>query len=293
MPQNFRLKPPMTLHRRMGRGLAVALLGVGWAGLAGQSAQAQAKLDAEYGVTLLGLPIGSGTWSVELSGDHYTMNATGKVAGIMKVFSSGEGAASVRGTISAAKLLPAGYAINIKAGGKADQVRMALASSTVKQLSVEPPPEPKPDRIPLTDANKRGITDPISSGIFSVGDKGLTPEVCQRTAPIFDGRIRFDLALSFKKMAKVKTEKGYAGPAVICAVKFHPIGGHEAHKSGIRFLRETRDIEIWYAPIEGTHFVAMYKIMLPTQLGIAAIEAKRFVVAPLSVRAGATGAKTQ
>jgi hypothetical protein len=272
--------------------LAVSLLAAGSIVAAAGGAQAQAKLDAEYGVTLLGLPIGSGTWSVELAGDHYVMNVTGKVAGLLKAFSSGEGAASVRGTISGPKLLPAGYAINIKAGGKADQVRMALASSAVRQLSVEPPPEPKPDRIPLTEAHKRGIIDPISAGVLPA-DKGATSEVCQRTVAVFDGRMRFDLALSFKRMDRVKTEKGYEGPAVVCGVRFNPIGGHEPHKSGIRFLRETRDMEIWYAPIAGTQFVAMYRIMFPTQLGIAAIEAKRFVASPLAVRAGTTGAKTQ
>jgi hypothetical protein len=94
-------------------------------------------------------------------------------------------------------------------------------------------------------------------------------------------------------MTRVKSEKGYEGPAVVCGIRFNPIGGHEPGKSGIRFLRETKDMEIWYAPIAGTHFVAMYRIMMPTQIGIASIEATRFVAAPVTVRAGAASPKTQ
>jgi hypothetical protein len=277
-------------HRALGFAGGVACLAA--VSLTGGAASAQANLDAQYRVSLLGLPIGTGSWSVDLAGDHYTMKATGQVAGIMKAFSSGEGTASVRGTIAGAKLLPAGYTFNVKTGGRTDDVRMALASSAVKQLSVEPPTEPKPDRIPLTEAHKRGIIDPISAGVLPA-EKGPTADVCQRTVAIFDGRMRFDLALSFKRMARVKSEKGYEGPVVVCGIRFNPIGGHEPGKSGIRFLRETKDMEIWYAPIAGTHFVAMYRIMMPTQIGIASIEATRFVAAPVTVRAGAASPKTQ
>ncbi len=264
---------------------AAALLVAAAGALPGQAAWAQTRLDAQYSVSLLGLPIGAGTWSVDLAGDRYDMRATGQVTGILKAFSSGEGAATVRGAINASKLVPSGYAINIKAGGKADEVRMALASSVVRQLSVEPPVEPKPDRVPLTDAHKRGVIDPISAGVIAA-EKGATPEVCQRTVPIFDGRMRFDLALAYKRMDRVKSEKGYEGPVVVCAVRFNPISGHEPGRSSIRFLRETRDMEIWYAPVAGTRFVAMYRIKFPTQLGIASIAATRFVTAPATVRAG-------
>ena len=263
--------------------------------LAGPSmARAQAMLEAQYRVSLLGLPIGKGAWRVALTGDRYVMEARGEVTGIMKAFSSGEGSASVHGSIAGSKLLPSSYGFNLKTGARVDDVRMALAGAAVKQLAIEPPVEPKPDRIPLTDADKRGIIDPITAGVQPAGDKGASAEVCQRTVPVFDGRMRFDLRLSFKRMERVKSEKGYEGPVVVCGIRFDPISGHEAGKSGIRFLRETRDMEIWYAPIAGTHFVAMYRIMLPTQLGIASIEATRFVSSPITARAGAAGsAKTQ
>ena len=51
----------------------------------------------------------------------------------------------------------------------------------------------------------------------------LAPEACQRTLPVFDGRLRYDLALAYKRMDKVKAEKGYAGPVLVCSVDFSPI----------------------------------------------------------------------
>ena len=38
--------------------------------------------------------------------------------------------------------------------------------------------------------------------------------------PVFDGRRRYDLKLTFKRMDQVKADKGYAGPVAVCAVSF-------------------------------------------------------------------------
>ena len=38
--------------------------------------------------------------------------------------------------------------------------------------------------------------------------------------------MRYDLQLAFKRMDKVKAEKGYQGPVVVCAVYFTPIAGY-------------------------------------------------------------------
>jgi hypothetical protein len=46
------------------------------------------------------------------------------------------------------------------------------------------------------------------------GDRKLSSGVCRHTLAIFDGRMRYDLQLAFKRMDTVKAEKGYAGPVV-------------------------------------------------------------------------------
>ena len=88
------------------------------------------------------------------------------------------------------------------------------------------------DRVPVTEANRQGIVDPLTALLFSAAaaGEGLSQEACRRTLPIFDGHQRYDL-LAFKRMDKMTAEKGYAGPVVVCSVGYEPIAGHRANRS--------------------------------------------------------------
>jgi hypothetical protein len=279
--------PLKFLSSRLALAVAVSFAGV-------SAAAADGRLDAQYRATIAGLPIGGGTWTIDIGEDQYSMALTGQAAGLLKAFSSGDGTGTVRGTIQGGRAQTAAYAVTIKTRNKVEDVRMALAGGGVKDLSIKPPPDPDPDRIPLTEAHKRGVTDLFTATLLPMpAAGGLGPEVCQRTLPVFDGRIRFDLALSFKRMDKVKAEHGYEGPVVVCAVAFRPLAGYERDRAGINFLKEARDIEMWFAPIAGTRFMTVYRLALPTMLGTAVLEATRFVTAPKAAPAGAASVKTQ
>jgi hypothetical protein len=278
-------------HASFTLGLAIVLVG----GVAAGRAVAQSTLQAHYRASLGGLPIGSGAWTIDLADDHYTMAASGEASGLFKLMATGNGTAAVRGAILAgSRVVPQSYAMNVRSRNKVDQVRMALSGGAVKDLSVEPPVTPDPQTVPLTEAHKRGVLDPISAGILPrAGVDAVGPEACKRTMAVFDGRMRFDIALSFKRMEQVKTERGYEGPAVVCAVSYNPLGGHEKEKFAIRFLRENRDMELWYAPIAGTRFLAVYRISLPTLLGMGVLQATRFVATARATRTSASPPRTQ
>jgi hypothetical protein len=255
---------------------------------------AQTKLEVRYSVSLLGIPLGSGSSVLEIGDDSYKIVANGQVTGLLKAFSSGEGAAAVQGAIQDGRVSPSVYVVHIKSRNKVDEVRMAFAGGVVKQLAVEPPVELKPDTVPLTEAHKRGVVDPISMGLLpAVGANGISPQACDRKIPAFDGRIRFDLTLSYRRMETVKSERGYEGPALVCATRFVPIAGHESGRQGIKSLRDSRDIEIWYVPVAGTRFIAMYRINVPTQLGTAVLQATRFETSARAARSGPGTPKTQ
>ena len=50
--------------------------------LGAPQALAQGKLQARYTATLAGIPIGSGSWIVDIGQDRYTAAASGRVGGI-------------------------------------------------------------------------------------------------------------------------------------------------------------------------------------------------------------------
>jgi Protein of unknown function (DUF3108) len=253
---------------------------------------AQGKLDARYTVTLGGLPVGRGAWVIDISDDHFTAAASGATAGLMRVFASGQGQSAARGSVSSGQLVPASYASSITTDQKYDEVRMVLNSGSVKEFVVDPPTVPTPDRVPLTDAHRRGVLDPMTAALVRVPGSGdpVVPQACQRKLSVFDGRMRYDLQLAFKRLDRVKSEKGYQGAVVVCAVQFHPIAGHIPDRAAIKYLVELRDIEMWLAPISGTRMMAPYRVSVPTPIGLGVMQATQFVSVP---QPGKSSAKTQ
>jgi hypothetical protein len=259
-------------------------------------AGAHGKLEARYVVSLAGIPIGKGQWVIDVTDDQYTATASGKTTGLMQVFAGGLGSAAGRGTVNGGKPVSSSYAATIASDKKKDEVRMAVSAGNVKEFSVEPAWPQTPDRVPVTEAHRRGITDPMSATLMAVAGNGdpVKPEACQRTLAIFDGRGRFDLTLSFKRMDHVRTIKGYEGPVVVCAVRYHPISGHRPHRAAIKYLIEQRDIEVALAPVAGTRVLVPYRVLVPTAIGPAVLEAVDFVTGPQPGRAGpaTTNART-
>jgi Protein of unknown function (DUF3108) len=246
---------------------------------ASSAAHAQGRLDAEYVASISGIPVGHGNWVVEISDTSYTAAASGATAGLLKVFTSARGTGAAHGTMTGGQPVPTSYAATIIDSRHIDDVRMSLNAGNVVDYTAEPPLLPLPDRIPVTDADRRGVVDPMTSAITGVGGSGnpVSPEACNRKVSVFDGRVRYDLHSEFKRMETVKAERGYEGPAVVCALYFKPIAGYVPQRAAIKYLVELRDAEVWLAPIAGTRVLVPFRFSMPTPLGQGVLQAKEFV----------------
>jgi hypothetical protein len=259
------------------------------------AARAQGKLEARYEASIAGIPIGKGTWVIDIADSRYTAAASGATTGLIRAFTGGQGTSAAHGTMHAGAPVNSTFASTIATGRKTDEVRLTVANGVVKESSVDPPLETEPERIPLTDEHRKGILDPMTASLLRTPGTGepLAPEACQRTVAIFDGRLRYDLRLAFKRMDRVKADKGYEGPVVVCAVNFTPIAGFIPSRAAIRYLIKQHDIEAWLAPIAGTRVLVPYRVQGPTPIGRMVLEATQFVSAPIAARASVNGVKTQ
>ena len=240
---------------------------------------AQAKLDARYVVTLAGVPIGKGAWIVNIGDDQYTAAASGATTGLLRLFASGQGTSEVRGAVVNGRLVPATYAASLTQDKKSDEIRIALADGNVRDFSIDPaPPPPTPDRIPVTEPQLHGVIDPVTASLVQIPGNGdpVSPEACNRGASVFDGRIRYDLQLSYKRMERVKLEQGYEGAVVVCAIYFTPLGGYLPQRTAIKYLLAQRDMEVWLAPIGGTRILVPFRFSIPTPLGTGVLQATQF-----------------
>jgi Protein of unknown function (DUF3108) len=258
-----------------------------------RTAGAQGRLEAEYSASVGGIPLGQGNWIVDIADDQFTAAASGTTSGIVKFFTGAHGTGSSRGTVSGGQPVPTGYAATIHYDKKIDDVHIALAGGNVTDYTVEPPLPPHPDRIPVTDADRRGVLDPLTSTLNRVPGDGdpVSPEACNRMVSVFDGRLRYDLHSAFKRMEMVKAERGYQGPVVVCAVYFTPISGYLPGRPIINYLVSMRDAEVWLAPISGTHVLAPFRFSIPTPIGLGLLQATQFVSVTSPSRS--TAAKTQ
>lgn len=258
-------------------------------------ASAQGRLEARYSATIAGIPIGNGSWAVDVGDTQYTAAANGSTSGLLRAFTGGQGDSTAHGTLNGGRLLSSIYASTISTRKKSDTVRITINNGNIKDFKVDPPLDDDPERVPLTEAHQHGVFDPMSAMLMHVPGTGdlLVPEACQRTLSIFDGRMRFEFQFAFKRMDKVKANKGYAGPVVVCSAYFTPVAGFIPSRAAIKYLSEQRDMEVWLAPITGTRVLVPYRAQGPTPIGQAVLEASEFVSVPVPTKASVNGSKTQ
>jgi Protein of unknown function (DUF3108) len=192
--------------------------------------------------------------------------------------------------VVAGTLVSTNYQASTTTAKKKESIRMVLTSGFIKEFSIDPEPPVDPDRLPVTDAHRRGVYDPMTGSMLRVPGTGdlMTPEACRVSAGIFDGRMRYDLKLDFKRMETVKAEKGYQGPVLVCAVYFTPVSGFIPDRPVIKYLTAQRNIEIAFAPIAGTRILVPFWMKIPTPLGPALLEATQFITTATPPRVAKT-----
>jgi len=247
--------------------------------LAAPSAFAQGKLDARYEATLAGIPVGKGAWTIDIADDAFSAAASGGTSGLLKAFAGGSGTGAAQGRVVNGALVSTNYSATTTTSKKSEAIRIVMSNGNVKEYAIEPEPPVDPDRLPITDAHRRGVYDPMTGSMLRVPGSGdpLSPEACRTGAAIFDGRMRYDLKLDFKRMETVRAEKGYHGPVVVCAVYFSPVAGYIPDRPVIKYLAAQRNIEITFAPIAGTRILVPFRMVIPTPLGTAMLEATQFI----------------
>lgn len=240
---------------------------------------AQTRLDAAYTATLAGLPIGEISWTVELHEDRFKAAARGAITGFLRVFSHAHGDVSVHGAMSEGKPVPSDFELNLIAGKWSDNVRIIFTGDKAQEYVAHASAKPKPDQVPLTDAHRKGVLDPMTALLIHVPGDGETvvPRACERSIAVFNGHARYNLRLGFKRFDDVKTDTGYQGRVVVCSVKFLPVAGHDPKHYLVTYLAAQHDVEIWLAPLAGSRLLVPYRVSMPTPIGPGVLQAAKFV----------------
>lgn len=250
------------------------------AATAATSAPAE-TVHARYTVHLIGLRIGEVSASGSIEPASYKIDLNAHLTGVAAWIANVRLALASSGLIRKGMVLPSAYATTSASPRETRTIRMALDAGSVKAVDISPPLEDAAMRIPVAPASKRNVLDPTSAFIMSVptGEPAVGPAACNRTIPVYDGVVRFDITLSYVGTRNVAI-KGYSGPVSVCAARYTPISGHMYESKSAKFMAENHEIEAWLAPIEPAHVVVPFHVALRTQAGYAEIDAVEMAITP-------------
>lgn len=266
-------KLPRLLIRLFGVAAAFALLAAPGSDR-GLAAPALAKITTVYRINFAGINLGKVKFRTNVSGTAYAVEGAGKLEFLGGVIWRLTAGTQSKGAMTSGGPRPASFSFRFENGKKHGKLAMKFEGNAVRDVDSDIPDAAKhPRYIPVSRADMTGVLDPLSALFLGAKGDGETvdPTVCDTRVPVFDGKHRFDLQLSHKKTVRVKPkgDRGYAGPAVICRVRYIPISGYKTSQDAIRFLSQSDDIEVWLIPVAKAGVYLPYHVSVPTLYGSA------------------------
>ncbi len=224
-----------------------------------------ANVRAIYDINFNGFNVGTFEFQSQAEEQSYTVTGTAQLSLLLGAF-TWIGETRAFGLITNHVPKPAAFAFDFRANSKVGSTKMDFDNGAVTEIRHSPPAEQKPGIVPLRDQHLRGVLDPLSA--IMVVARPSSPNPCDRRLPIFDGKERFDLVLSYKGQMKVSEQQPSGQPVIahVCKVKYYPIAGHKVDTEN-SFMATTDAIEVALRPIPSANVLIPYQITIPTLVG--------------------------
>lgn len=255
---------------------------LGWAspvlaaGGAGGETQTLPASRLEVAMTLYagGITMGHMDLDATQRGGEYHAVSTLQTLGVVNAFWQSEIQATSTGKLGAKNFVPGLYdSFYTGKSGRKQEVSLTYEGASPPRLYADPAYsttgfEVKPDET-------KNTLDPLSAItlIFSgLGADAGNP--CAITAPVFDGRRRYDIEVSKVKDVDVRMDSGlYQGKAMQCDVRYRQISGFRP-----RVLKENEKfpvIHAWFvalpSTVAGRDYVVPVRVWAETKYGVLAI----------------------
>jgi hypothetical protein len=249
---------------------------------------APASLTLNYDVTYHGLvSIDLGRASVHYSGSgtSYQLSLSFRPSGSAKSL-AGPANIHAQGGVSGDTLEPRSMTLDYSVRSLAETRSVTFADGHLQQVRVSKKkagglfsharsqsydPRGLPALVPLSQAEQTGVIDPLSAMFLPV--RGGSPRDranCARRIRVYDGRRRFDLAMSYQG----EESGGAGGPAIVCRAAYVPIAGQS--RDGDDLTQSLRDYRVVVAlvPVAGQGMLVPRRITVTDTGGAKVAEAR-------------------
>jgi hypothetical protein len=228
-----------------------------------------------------GITMGHMDLDATLRGSDYHVVSTMQTSGVVNAFWQSEIQATASGKLGARNFTPALYdSFDTGHLGRKQQVSLTYDGSGPPRLFTDPVYsttgyEVKPDET-------KNTLDPLSAVTFIFSGMGMSANnPCSVTAPVFDGRRRYDIEMSKIRDVDIKMDNGlYTGKGVECEVRYHQVAGYRP-----RVLRANESfplIHAWIAAfpsqVTGRAYTVPVRVWADTKYGVLAMIANSLKV---------------
>ncbi len=261
-------------RRRSGWAILAAVLAVVLPGGAKADNNWPDKVTAQYKVTFNGFDIGDFRFESSVQSRAYSLAGSAKLSLLLGAY-KWSGTTRSKGVIGDGDPKPVEHSFAYEGGSKTGSVAMSFSQGRVADRKIEPPSSPSRRTVPLKDEHLVGVFDPLSAVMAM--SRGKVDKPCDQKIPIFDGKQRFDIELSFKRQERVteKRPSGQPGLAYVCSVRYIPVAGHKNNNKMIASIAENMGIEVVLRPIPSANILVPYKVTVPTFAGSAVLTSQR------------------
>jgi Protein of unknown function (DUF3108) len=245
--------------------LGLVLLFPGLPRAPAEEAPTKGKILAVYEVKLAAFSLGQFRLRARFQGSSYELKGEGSFSLFFGQVYKSSGDTTSAGKFRRVGLEPSSFTVTFEGGNKKEMRRMSFARGAVSNVSIVPP-KPMWRRVPVTQEQLAGVLDPLSALFLHTG---AGPQVCDETMKVYDGVLRFDIALTPKSAEQLPNDAptGLSGAAAVCNAKFVPVGGYKPDNAAIKYLSQTDQIEAWLVRLPQTTLHVPYWIGVPTPFG--------------------------
>jgi hypothetical protein len=246
------------------------------AGGAGADAPAQPASQLQVAVTLYagGITMGKMDLDATLRGADYHVVSNMQTSGVVNAFWQAEIQATASGKLGGKSFRPGLYdSYDTGHAGKRQQVSLTFDDAGAPRLYADPAYATTGFEVKSEDT--KDTLDPLSAVtlIFSgVAATGGNP--CAVTAPVFDGRRRYDIVLSKIRDVDIHMDNGlYQGKGVECEVRYRQLAGF---RPNVLKARESFPlIHAWFASfpsaVAGREYTVPVRVWADTKYGVLAM----------------------
>ncbi|HEY0265731.1 MAG TPA: DUF3108 domain-containing protein [Rhizomicrobium sp.] len=244
------------------------------AGGAGAEAPALPASQLQMAMTLYagGITMGKMDIDATLRGNDYHAVSNMQTSGVVNAFWQSEIQATASGRLGGKSFLPGLYdSYDTGRAGKRQQVSLSYDGTNPPRLYADPAYattgfEVKPD-------DTKSTLDPLSAVTFIFsGLSGADP--CAATAPVFDGRRRYNIEMSRIRDVEVHMDNGvYQGKGIECEVRYRQIAGFRPNV--LKAKESFPLIHAWFASfpsaVTGRDYTVPVRVWAETKYGTLAM----------------------